>query len=272
MAGKLEQQSLEPGVQGDGRSSKHQELRLPSLPLEIHEMIIAEISLAARNVQSEKQWRELVGNSLCVCWFWNTTLTKHLLKNCNIQTFLAYAREQAITEMAVTRWIDQVSENRNRPLMKRRMSSEEDDGYYNDACEGQWDEDEAPTNSPALRYSNNSVIITAACNLKQELPFYVILATSRGFSHCLRSLINVRVSVGISISNEDFQRTRLMHEAVRSGTLETVNLLLGRGIDASDRSRTVTSVQPYYMLPIAMAVQRVHVDIADVILSCSLKH
>ncbi|EEH35362.2 hypothetical protein PAAG_06409 [Paracoccidioides lutzii Pb01] len=257
MAGEREQLSLEPGVQGDGHSSKHQELSLPSLPLEIHEMIIAEISLAARNVQSEKEWKELVGNSLCVCWFWNTTLTKHLLKNCNIQTFLAYAREQAITEMAVNRWIDQVSKNRNRPLMKRRMSYEEDDGYYNDAYEGQWDEDESPTNSHALRYSNNS-----------ELPFYVILATSRG----LRSLINVRVSFGISISNIDFRRTSLMHEAVRSGRLDTFNLLLGRGIDASDRSRTVTSARPYFMLPIAMAVQRLYVDIADVILSCSLNH
>ncbi|OJD10362.1 hypothetical protein AJ78_08598 [Emergomyces pasteurianus Ep9510] len=232
----------------------HPAPRVLRLPAEIHEMIFTEISRAARDVQSAQEWKGLVGNCLCVNWFWNESLTNKLLKNCDVEVFLAYANE-TITEKAVERWIDQVSEKTIADPQKWE-DMDSDDHSWSDPGPG------TRYISPPSPRSSSPQILSQL--LEQKLCLCLLLAASRGILHCLRALSNISVSLGVSIANTSFHSTTYLQESVRSGKLGVVSLLLDRGVDPCCWS---LDIPDWGMLPISMAVQRLRVDIAAAILA-----
>ncbi|KLJ13104.1 hypothetical protein EMPG_11938 [Blastomyces silverae] len=201
--------------------------RALTLPAEIQDMILAEVAYAAQDVRSGQEWRALVGN-----WAWNRSLTYRLVRNCDIdiEVLLAYA-PGPIAEKAVDRWIDQVGEETTaKPRQRHRSLSPE----------------------------SRSRLET------EELRFGLLLAASRGLLGCLHALANTAVGQGVGIAEATLHSTSILREAVRSGKLSVVNFLLDRGVDPRNRD---ADIPDWTQLPIAMAVQRLDVDIAAAILA-----
>ncbi|EGE82403.2 ankyrin repeat-containing protein [Blastomyces dermatitidis ATCC 18188] len=206
--------------------------RALTLPAEIQEMILAEVAHNARDVRSGQEWRGLVGNCLCINWAWNRSLAHQLLRNCDIdiEMFLAFA-PGPIAEKAIDRWIGQVGEEtRAKPRQRHR----------------------------ALSPASRSRLET------KELRLGLLLAASRGLVGCLHALASTAVGWGIGIAETSLHSTSILREAVRSGKLGVVNFLLDRGVGPRDRDAIIPD---WAQLPIAMAVQRLHVDIAAAILA-----
>ncbi|OAX79568.1 hypothetical protein ACJ72_06111 [Emergomyces africanus] len=217
--------------------------RIPYLPAEIQEMIFTEISRAAPDVRSVR--------------FWNESLTNKLKKSCDIEFLLAYANE-TITEKAVELWIDQVS----AATVANPDKWERDFEYESriDPSDTWMD-----AHSYTIQYINTASSEPLSESQEQKLCLYLLLAASRGFVGCLRALANVSVALGVSMANTNFHCTTFLQEAVRSGHLGVVNLLLDRGMDPS--SPGGVGIAGLDMLPISIATQRLHVDIAASILA-----
>lgn len=189
--------------------------------------------------------------------FWNISLANQLLKSCDVEVFLAYANGP-ITEKAVERWINLVSEE---TTAIRTYDFDTDINPSDNRADLHTDFDFEYNNAPLSQSASSQWLSTT---WEQKLSLCLLLAASRGFLHCLRALTNASVSLGVSIANTSFHTTTFLQESVRSGQLGVVKLLLDRGVDPSNWN---VNTPDWSILPISMAVQRLHIDIAAAILA-----
>ncbi|PGG99311.1 hypothetical protein GX51_06346 [Blastomyces parvus] len=201
--------------------------RAITLPVEIRDMILAEVGYAAQEIRSGQEWRAMVGN-----WFWNISLSSRLARNCeiDIEMLLAYAPDP-IAAKAVDRWINELGEETKANPRQRHRSL-----------------------SPASRSRLET----------KQLHLFLLLAASRGLLGCLHVLASAAVGQGISIAETGLHSTTMLREAVRSGNLRVVNFLLDRGVNPMNGNVDMPS---WVKLPIALAAQRLNVEITAAILA-----